>query len=135
MLWVRGYLISNKCRHADIPLHKTSFSSIRKRMLFACVTSQVQASSTLRYMQLAPCQDLVHFIINPLTALTVALAKMERLYSRRQKTSHRTYPTAKLTCWMPTHYKFQQLAVPFSSLPLYWVEEGAEKYNLPWDCD
>lgn len=33
MLWVTGYLISNKRRHADIPLHKTSFSSIRECFL------------------------------------------------------------------------------------------------------
>lgn len=133
--WGGGNLISNKCRHADISPHKTSFIHIRKRTLPACGTAQAQASRTLAscYMQLAPCQDLVHFIINPLTALTVGLANLERLYSSKQKTSHKLIPqqNALARCQHTTHFNSVPCPPPFSPPPPPEVEEETEKYNLP----
>lgn len=86
-------------------------------------------------MQLAPCQVLVHFIINPLTALTAGLAKMERLYSQGRKqatgrTPQKTHSRDANTLQISTACH----ALP-SPLLLYWGKEGAEKYNLPRDCD
>lgn len=80
-------------------------------------------------MPLALCQDLVHFIINPLTALTVGLANLERLYSSKQKTSHERIPqqNALARCQYTTHFNSLPRPPPFVPPCSPWGGEGDRK--------